>query len=250
MLIPPSSNGGVFGSLYGTPIINLPQSAVLGAFSAPASPRIHPSWIRTTLSHFPSPSTLSPARVPGDRSASCSPIPHGSELLTSTLCTRHVRDQGPASRRQRPDRYSPDHGRRAHLRPSPARRPGGRHLPRYVPFSLFSLPPRSSLTGTWMGDCSQGQGVPRGPEENAPRRINAHDGRRRRGRRRGAGRGDGGPQGPGGQRCGAGAGVSRAVRNVYLVSIPLLPQCPPLRPASAAASVSRRGCSRPTQRRL
>ena len=24
------SNGGVFGSLYGTPIINLPQSAVLG----------------------------------------------------------------------------------------------------------------------------------------------------------------------------------------------------------------------------
>ena len=25
-----SSNGGVFGSLYGTPIINLPQSAVLG----------------------------------------------------------------------------------------------------------------------------------------------------------------------------------------------------------------------------
>lgn len=26
----PSSNGGVFGSLYGTPIINLPQSAVLG----------------------------------------------------------------------------------------------------------------------------------------------------------------------------------------------------------------------------
>jgi hypothetical protein len=26
-----SSNGGVFGSLYGTPIINLPQSAVLGA---------------------------------------------------------------------------------------------------------------------------------------------------------------------------------------------------------------------------
>lgn len=27
-----SSNGGVFGSLYGTPIINLPQAAVLGAF--------------------------------------------------------------------------------------------------------------------------------------------------------------------------------------------------------------------------
>lgn len=27
-----SSNGGVFGSLYGTPIINLPQSAVLGEF--------------------------------------------------------------------------------------------------------------------------------------------------------------------------------------------------------------------------
>ena len=26
-----SSNGGVFGSLYGTPIINLPQSAVLGS---------------------------------------------------------------------------------------------------------------------------------------------------------------------------------------------------------------------------
>lgn len=26
-----SSNGGVFGSLYGTPIINLPQAAVLGA---------------------------------------------------------------------------------------------------------------------------------------------------------------------------------------------------------------------------
>lgn len=25
-----SSNGGVFGSLFGTPIINLPQSAVLG----------------------------------------------------------------------------------------------------------------------------------------------------------------------------------------------------------------------------
>ena len=24
------SNGGVFGSLYGTPIINLPQSAILG----------------------------------------------------------------------------------------------------------------------------------------------------------------------------------------------------------------------------
>lgn len=27
-----SSNGGVFGSLYGTPIINTPQAAVLGAF--------------------------------------------------------------------------------------------------------------------------------------------------------------------------------------------------------------------------
>lgn len=27
-----SSNGGVFGSLYGTPIINLPQSAVLGTY--------------------------------------------------------------------------------------------------------------------------------------------------------------------------------------------------------------------------
>ena len=26
-----SSNGGVFGSLFGTPIINLPQSAVFGA---------------------------------------------------------------------------------------------------------------------------------------------------------------------------------------------------------------------------
>jgi 2-oxoglutarate dehydrogenase E2 component (dihydrolipoamide succinyltransferase) len=25
-----SSNGGVFGSLFGTPIINLPQAAVLG----------------------------------------------------------------------------------------------------------------------------------------------------------------------------------------------------------------------------
>lgn len=38
-----SSNGGVFGSLYGTPIINTPQAAVLGALphflvcSAPAS---------------------------------------------------------------------------------------------------------------------------------------------------------------------------------------------------------------------
>lgn len=29
-LMIPSSNGGVFGSLYGTPIINLPQAAVLG----------------------------------------------------------------------------------------------------------------------------------------------------------------------------------------------------------------------------
>ncbi|KZT54629.1 dihydrolipoamide succinyltransferase [Calocera cornea HHB12733] len=28
--LPPDSNGGVFGSMYGTPIINLPQSAVLG----------------------------------------------------------------------------------------------------------------------------------------------------------------------------------------------------------------------------
>ena len=28
--VPTSSNGGVFGSLYGTPIINLPQAAVLG----------------------------------------------------------------------------------------------------------------------------------------------------------------------------------------------------------------------------
>ena len=32
-----SSNGGVFGSLYGTPIINLPQSAVLGACRRSAS---------------------------------------------------------------------------------------------------------------------------------------------------------------------------------------------------------------------
>ena len=32
-----SSNGGVFGSLYGTPIINLPQSAVLGAWLRSAS---------------------------------------------------------------------------------------------------------------------------------------------------------------------------------------------------------------------
>ena len=32
-----SSNGGVFGSLYGTPIINLPQSAVLGAWLGSAS---------------------------------------------------------------------------------------------------------------------------------------------------------------------------------------------------------------------
>ena len=28
-----SSNGGVFGSLFGTPIINLPQAAVLGTFA-------------------------------------------------------------------------------------------------------------------------------------------------------------------------------------------------------------------------
>jgi 2-oxoglutarate dehydrogenase E2 component (dihydrolipoamide succinyltransferase) len=28
-----SSNGGVFGSLYGTPIINVPQAAVLGMHS-------------------------------------------------------------------------------------------------------------------------------------------------------------------------------------------------------------------------
>lgn len=28
-----SSNGGVFGSLYGTPIINVPQCAVLGMHS-------------------------------------------------------------------------------------------------------------------------------------------------------------------------------------------------------------------------
>lgn len=27
-----SSNGGVFGSLFGTPIINLPQAAVLGEY--------------------------------------------------------------------------------------------------------------------------------------------------------------------------------------------------------------------------
>lgn len=27
-----SSNGGVFGSLFGTPIINLPQAAVLGSY--------------------------------------------------------------------------------------------------------------------------------------------------------------------------------------------------------------------------
>ena len=33
-----SSNGGVFGSLYGTPIINLPQAAVLGACSYHAYP--------------------------------------------------------------------------------------------------------------------------------------------------------------------------------------------------------------------
>ena len=30
-----SSNGGVFGSLYGTPIINLPQAAVLGTYNTP-----------------------------------------------------------------------------------------------------------------------------------------------------------------------------------------------------------------------
>lgn len=36
-----SSNGGVFGSLYGTPIINLPQSAVLGAWLGSASRRPH-----------------------------------------------------------------------------------------------------------------------------------------------------------------------------------------------------------------
>ena len=32
------SNGGVFGSLYGTPIINLPQSAVLGMHSVKEKP--------------------------------------------------------------------------------------------------------------------------------------------------------------------------------------------------------------------
>lgn len=36
-----SSNGGVFGSLYGTPIINLPQSAVLGACLCYASRKPH-----------------------------------------------------------------------------------------------------------------------------------------------------------------------------------------------------------------
>lgn len=33
-----SSNGGVFGSLYGTPIINLPQSAVLGMHAIKEKP--------------------------------------------------------------------------------------------------------------------------------------------------------------------------------------------------------------------
>ena len=33
-----SSNGGVFGSLYGTPIINLPQAAVLGMHAIKEKP--------------------------------------------------------------------------------------------------------------------------------------------------------------------------------------------------------------------
>ena len=45
---------------------------------------------------------------------------------------RHAYDQGSPRRRRWPDRHSPDHGRRADVRPPPPRRPGGYHLPRCV----------------------------------------------------------------------------------------------------------------------
>ena len=34
------SNGGVFGSLYGTPIINMPQSAILGMHATKMRPMV------------------------------------------------------------------------------------------------------------------------------------------------------------------------------------------------------------------
>ena len=36
------SNGGVFGSLYGTPIINMPQSAILGMHATKMRPMVRP----------------------------------------------------------------------------------------------------------------------------------------------------------------------------------------------------------------
>lgn len=46
-----SSNGGVFGSLYGTPIINLPQAAVLGALKNETTPIYHQVFNNLTGMH-------------------------------------------------------------------------------------------------------------------------------------------------------------------------------------------------------
>ena len=76
-------------------------------------------------------------------SALSRPLPGHIALAADTLVrNRHARDQGSASGRERPDRHPPDHGRRAHLRPPPPRRPGSRHVPRCVSLIHF-LTPRS-----------------------------------------------------------------------------------------------------------
>ena len=64
------SNGGVFGSLYGTPIINLPQSAVLGESPRlPTDCKSPPPWLLccpapTAITSVPSPSDLDLVLVP------------------------------------------------------------------------------------------------------------------------------------------------------------------------------------------
>ena len=60
------SNGGVFGSLFGTPIINPPQSAILGMHGVFERPVVRNGQVRPQLVLYFIPSTLSVCRSSSD----------------------------------------------------------------------------------------------------------------------------------------------------------------------------------------
>ena len=60
------SNGGVFGSLFGTPIINPPQSAILGMHGVFERPVVRNGQVSHQLALYLSPSTLPVCRWSSD----------------------------------------------------------------------------------------------------------------------------------------------------------------------------------------